>query len=85
MVKLTKTSTRELRESARRIVESSRREQRLEAQITDPVVIGKIAAILRPDLNAPRKRHPARSNRLSPRSIIPTLTGGINDRTRPEC
>ncbi len=47
----------ELRESARRIVESSRREQGLEAQITDPVVIGKVAAILRADSNAPRRCH----------------------------
>ena len=37
----------ELREVARRMVESSRREQGLEPQITDPVAIGKIAAILR--------------------------------------
>ncbi len=36
-----------LKEAARRIVESSCREQGLEVQITDPVVIGKIAAILR--------------------------------------
>jgi hypothetical protein len=37
----------ELREAARRLVESSCREQGLEVQITDPVVIGKVAAILR--------------------------------------
>lgn len=37
----------ELREAARRIVESSCREQGLEVQITDPVVVGKIAAIFR--------------------------------------
>jgi hypothetical protein len=52
-------STQELRESARRLVESSRREQRLEAQITDPVVIGKVATILKAS-DAPLGRNSAR-------------------------
>lgn len=34
-------------DAARRIVESSCREQGLEVQITDPVVVGKVASILR--------------------------------------
>lgn len=42
-----KLTEQELKEAARRIVESSCREQGLEVQITDPVVIGKVAAILR--------------------------------------
>jgi hypothetical protein len=50
----------ELKEAARRIVESSCREQGLEVQITDPVVIGKIAAILRVDSDPPLRRNPAR-------------------------
>ena len=36
-----------LREVARRIVESCCREQGLEVKITDPVVVGKVASILR--------------------------------------
>lgn len=44
---MAKLTTQELKEAARRIVESSCREQGLEVQITDPVVIGKVAAILK--------------------------------------
>ena len=50
----------ELKEIARRMVEDSCRKQGLEVQITDPVVIGKIATILRGGSNAPLKRNPAR-------------------------
>jgi hypothetical protein len=50
----------ELKEAARRLVESSCREQGLEVQITDPVVIGKIAAILRVDSDPPLRRNPTR-------------------------
>jgi hypothetical protein len=42
-----------LKEVARRMVESSRREQGLEPRITDPVVIGKIAAIFRAPVGPP--------------------------------
>lgn len=50
----------ELKEAARRIVESSCREQGLEVEITDPVVIGKIAAIFRGGSDSPLGRNPAR-------------------------
>jgi hypothetical protein len=50
----------ELKETARRIVESSCREQGLEVQITDPVVIGKVATILRVDSDPPLRRDSAR-------------------------
>lgn len=50
----------ELREIAQRIVESSCREQGLEVQITDPVVIGKVATILWGGSDAPLKRGSAR-------------------------
>jgi hypothetical protein len=43
-----------LKEAARRIVESSCREQGIEVPITDPVVIGKVAAILRGSAATPR-------------------------------
>lgn len=49
----------ELREIARRMVESSCREQGLEVEITDPVVIGKIAAIFRAS-DSPLGRNPTR-------------------------
>ncbi len=52
-----KSEEGKLKEVARRMVEFSCREQGLEVQITDPVVIGKVAAILRPDSNAPRGYH----------------------------
>ncbi len=50
----------ELKESARHIVESSCREQGVEVQITDPVVIGKVAAILRIGSGPPIGRYPSR-------------------------
>jgi hypothetical protein len=56
----------ELREAARRIVESSCREQGLEVEITDPVVIGKIAAIFRVGSDSPLGRNPARIKPVEP-------------------
>jgi hypothetical protein len=53
-------SDKELEEAARRIVESSCREQGLEVQITDPVVIGKVATILKVDSDPPLRRNSAR-------------------------
>lgn len=53
-------SATELREAARRIVESSCREQGVEVQITDPVVVGKVASILRVGSDPPLGRNPAR-------------------------
>jgi hypothetical protein len=50
----------ELKEAARRLVESSCREQGLEVQITDPVVIGKVATILRVGSDSPGGGNPAR-------------------------
>lgn len=50
----------ELKEAARRIVESSCREQGVEVQITDPVVVGKVASILRVGSGPPFGRNPAR-------------------------
>ncbi len=50
----------DLKEAARRIVESSCHEQGVEVQITDPVVIGKVATILRVDSAPPLRRNPAR-------------------------
>lgn len=44
-----------LREAARHIVESSCREQGVEVQITDPVVVGKVASILRVDSDSDRE------------------------------
>lgn len=49
-----------LQEAARRIVESSCREQGVEAQITDPVVVGKVATILRGGSDSPLGDNPAR-------------------------
>ncbi len=49
-----------LKESARRIVESSCREQGVEVQIADPVVIGKVATILRIGSGPPIWRYPSR-------------------------
>lgn len=50
----------ELREAARRLVESSCREQGLEVQITDPVIIGKVATILKGGSGTPLECSPAR-------------------------
>jgi hypothetical protein len=50
----------DLKEAARRIVESSRREQGLEPKITDPVVLGKVASILRVGSGPPVERYPSR-------------------------
>jgi len=50
----------DLKEAARRIVESSCREQGLEAQIADPVVIGKVASILRVGSGSPIGPYPSR-------------------------
>lgn len=49
-----------LEEWARRIVESSCREQGIDVQITDPVVIGKVASILRVGSDSPIGRYPPR-------------------------
>lgn len=49
-----------LKETARRMVESSRCEQGMEAQITDPVVIGKVASILRVGSSSPIEHYPSR-------------------------
>ena len=65
-----KSEEEELKEVARYMVESSCREQGLEVQITDPVVIGKVATILRGGSNPPLERNPSR---IKPRK------GGIND------
>lgn len=45
-----------LKEAARRLVASSCAEQGLEEQITDPVVIGKVAAMLKAGSDAPLRR-----------------------------
>jgi hypothetical protein len=50
----------ELKEAARRIVDSSCHEQGVEVQITDPVVVGKVASILRVGSGPPLRRNPAR-------------------------
>lgn len=55
-----------LEEAARRIVESSCREQGLEVQITDPVAIGKVAAILRVGSGSPVRRYPSRVKAIEP-------------------
>jgi hypothetical protein len=50
----------DLEEAARRIVESSCRNQGLKPQITDPVVLGKVASILRVGSGPPVGRYPSR-------------------------
>lgn len=52
--------TEGLAEAARRIVESSCRDQGLEVQIADPVVIGKVASILSVGSGPPLGHNPAR-------------------------
>jgi hypothetical protein len=49
-----------LKDTARRMVESSCEEQGVEVQITDPVVIGKVASILRVGSGSPIERYPSR-------------------------
>lgn len=56
----------ELREAARRIVESSCREQGVEVEITDPVVLGKVASILRLGSDSPLGLNPARIKPVAP-------------------
>jgi hypothetical protein len=55
-----------LKETARQILESSCREQGLEVQISDPVAIGKVAAILRVGSDSPGGRDPARIESVQP-------------------
>jgi hypothetical protein len=50
----------DLKAAARRIVEFSCREQGLEVEISDPVVVGKVASILRVGSSSPDGHHPAR-------------------------
>jgi len=71
------SETARFEEAARRIVESSCREQGLEVQITDPVVVGKVAAILRVGSAAPAGGDPVRIE------AVETPDGGV-DRDRVE-
>ena len=66
-----------LAEAARRMVETSCEAQGLEVQITDPVAIGKVAAILRVESDPPARCNAARIE------LGPPSNGGI-DRDRLE-
>lgn len=55
----------DLREEARQLAETSRREQGLDSYITDPVVLGKIAAVFAAPLSPPLRRDAARIKTIS--------------------
>lgn len=64
---MAKLTEQELEEAARRIVESSCRKQGLEVQITDPVIIGKVATIFSGDAGVYKcRRGPAPSGAMWP-------------------